>query len=132
MTTDTIRERAEIPKDFPEAYTRALGHILRFNEDGANHGLNTVFRLAQGFTTDDNVWNSIQDDLAVPRTKGLLYGDYLSNSTYPWIRDFDVVSMVVNHAELLGEDPEAIANFVERTQEAYGTRPEPQVLRLVR
>lgn len=132
MTTDTIPKRAEMPKDFAEAYTRALGHILRFNEEGANYGLNAVFTLAQGFKTDDNIWKSIQADLANPRTKGLLYGDYLSNSTYPWIRDFDVVSMVVQHAELLGEDPEAVGNFVQRTQEVYGKNPDTSALRLVR
>ena len=127
MTTNTT---PQMPKDFAEAYTRALGHVLRFNEDGANYALNTVFRLAQGFTTDDNVWKSIQADLADPRTKGLLYGDYLSNSSYPWIKDFAVVSMVVHHAELLGEDPEAVDNFVQRTQEVYGKRPESPALRL--
>ena len=131
MTTNVPKNPAEMPKDFAEAYTLALGHILRFHEESANHGLNATFKLSGSFKAADNVWQSIQDDLTDARTKGLLYGDYLSDSSYPWIKDPKVLAVVVRHATMLGEDHDTIASFLQNTEEAYGTRPDPAAMRLV-
>lgn len=131
MTTDTTPQRAAAPKDFAEAYTKVLGHILRFQEESTNHGLNATFKLAGSFQPADNVWQAIQSDLADKRTQGLLYGDYLSDSAYPWINDPKTLGMIVRHAAMLGEDSAVVEAFVERTAQVYGARPEPSSLVLV-
>lgn len=131
MTTNVPKTPAEMPKDFAEAYTKVLGHILRFEEESANHGLNAAFKLAGSFQPEVNVWQSIRTDLADSRTRGLLYGDYLSDSSYPWIKDPATLGMIVRHAAMLGEDQAAVEKFVQRTEAAYGTRPEPSALVLV-
>lgn len=131
MTTNVPKNPAEMPKDFAQAYTKVLGHILRFQEESANHGLNAAFKLAGSFQPADNVWQSIQADLAEPRAGNLLYGDYLSDSSYPWINDPKVLGMIVRHAAMLGEDKDTVDAFVQRTEAAYGTRPEPSALVLV-
>ena len=128
---DTIKTRAQMPRDFADAYTKALGNILRFEEESANHGLNAAFKLAGSFRSADNVWQSIQTDLAEPRARNLLYGDYLSDSKHPWIKDPKTLGMIVRHAAMLGEDKGAVEAFVQRTEQAYGTRPEPAALTLV-
>lgn len=112
-----------MPADFAEAYTLALGSILRFEEARANARLNTTFTLAAKFESTDNVWQSIHADLSDKRTHGLLYGDYNSDSAYPWIRDPEVLATVVRHATMLGEDLTVIENFIERTHRTYGSLP---------
>lgn len=123
--------RAALPRSFEEAYTWALGHILRFEEIPANGRLNSTFGFAASFVPKDNVWKTILEDLSDNRTKGLVYGDYLSDSSYPWIRDPKTLAVVVRHATMLGEDKAVIDRFIERTEKAYGTRPDPAALRLV-
>ena len=85
MTTNLPRHPAPMPKDFAQAYTTALGSILRFEENKANHTLNAVFTLAGSFRPADNMWQTIQADLADQRTRGLLYGDYQSDSPHPCV-----------------------------------------------
>jgi hypothetical protein len=131
MTTDTNPARPAAPKDFAQAYTKVLGHILRFQEESTNYGLSATFKLAGSFQPTDNVWQAIQSDLADKRTQGLLYGDYLSDSPYPWIKDPQTLGMIVRHAAMLGEDKGVVDAFVQRTEEVYGTRPEPSSLVLV-
>lgn len=131
MTTNVPKNPAQMPKDFAEAYVKTLGHILRFEEESANHGLNATFKLAGSFKTESNEWQAIHADLQDSRTRGLLYGDYLSDSSYPWIKDAKTLGMIMRHAAMLGEDKHVAHEFVARTAEAYGTRPEPSAMTLV-
>lgn len=131
MTTNVPKNPAPMPSDFAEAYAGALGHILRFREESANHGLNATLKLAGSFKAADNAWVTIHQDLADTRTQNLLYGDYLSDSSHPWIKDSKTLGMIVRHAAMLGEEKTVVANFVERTEQAYGTRPDAASLRLV-
>lgn len=126
MSIETPRIQDPLPTDFKEAYRWALHSVLRFKEGTASIRLKHAFKYAMAPDPKDNTAISIHNDLN-ERTRNLMYGDYKSDSAYPWINDPIVLTLIVCHARILGEDEQVIADFLARTKKAYGDRAAPGI-----
>lgn len=121
MSIETPRREDPLPTAFKEAYRWAIHSILRFQEQTASIRLKHAFERAI-LDPKDNEGAQMHGDLDA-HTRGLLFGDYKSDSAYPWIADPRALGIVVDHARIFREDETVIANFVARTREAYGVTP---------